>query len=230
MKTDENLLHRIEDYIFSHYVAGEQIATESELAEMFGVSRSTMREKLSVLVTLGLITRNTSGSFVSENISECLTVPFHIILNMQKSNLNTILEVRNILELNAFAIAINHITDEDIAKMKFVQWKLQNPEYHANEFVENDFEFHHIIATCTGNSILCELSSSVRRVIIESSEEQHRANADPVIRKQTCDSHNRIITALEHRDLEEGLRAMKQHLEDCNRVFGMDPTNVFITL
>ena len=52
---------------------GEKLASENELASLFGVSRITIRQALSRLAALGLVeTRLGEGSFVAEQSPGCI--------------------------------------------------------------------------------------------------------------------------------------------------------------
>lgn len=219
MKAPENILQEIEQYIFENYKAGDRIITEAEMAEKFGVGRSTIRENMSVLAALGLIIRKTTGTYVSEDITGCLTKPLKMIMQLQRSNLTSIMMLRNILEANAMVLAAENVTDAELEKLRYIHWKLLNPEYDPQQFIEDDFLFHNTIARISGNPILVEFISAIRRVLMETSEFHVSVNADPEQRKITCDGHQRIIDALEERSTEKALKAINDHFNDLIAVY-----------
>lgn len=221
MKTPDNILQEIEQYIFENYKAGDRIITEAEMAEKFNVGRSTIRENMSVLAALGLIIRKTTGTYVSEEITGCLVMPFKMIMQVQRSNLASIMMLRNILEANAMVMAAEKVTDAELEKLRYIHWKLLNPEYDPYQFIEDDFLFHNTISRISGNPILIELISAIRRVIMETSEFHVNVNADPEQRKITCDGHQRIIDALQERSTEKALKALIDHFNDLTDVYNV---------
>ena len=165
MKATDNILQKLESFICDNYGPGDRIMTEADLAARFNVGKSTIRENMSVLAALGMITRKTTGTFVTEDITGCLIEPFRMILKMQKNGLANLLDLRSILEVNCFILALDKVTEKEIERLEYLHWKMQNPIYDEEEFVECDYEFHNTIASISGNPVLLELLSSVRRSI-----------------------------------------------------------------
>ena len=219
MKAPDHILEQIEQYIFENYEAGDRIITEAELAEKFHVGRSTIRENMSVLAALGMINRKTTGTYVSEDITGGLAKPLRMIMQAQRGNLANIMVLRNILEANAVVMAAEKVTDADLEKLRYIHWKLLNPEYNSQQFIEDDALFHNTIAGISGNPILVEFISAIRQVIIEMSELRFGVNADPKQRQITCDGHQKIIDALEERNAEKALKAIGEHFDDLITVY-----------
>lgn len=83
--------------------AGDKLPTEMELMDILHVSRPVLREALSSLETLGVITRKTrGGTYFNDKIG---MQPFSVMLALATDNLPAIIEARMALELGLVTIA-----------------------------------------------------------------------------------------------------------------------------
>src|SRR5690606_27359308 len=95
---------------------GDRLPTEMELMETLGVSRPVIREALSSLETLEIITkRPRGGTFINEKIGK---TPFMVMLALSMDNLPAIVEARMVLELGLVTLAAEKITEQDLEKLK----------------------------------------------------------------------------------------------------------------
>ena len=204
----DNVLAEIENMITSGLRPGDKVPTEKELSERFGVGRSTIRESMKALVAKGLIERTTEGTFVSNDVDKCLVDPLNLLVNMEIGKVRDLLELREIVELGAIRLAAEKIDDDCIAKLKRINWQLQEPGVEPALQQERDIEFHNIIASATGNKVLMEFLNAIRRVIGEHIEDTQvtRHNID-----DACAQHQSIIRALEAHDPKLAYEAMKEY-------------------
>lgn len=216
MRQTATVLKEIKEIIYENYKMGDRLPTENELAVMFGVGRSTIRENLKVLSAMGLIERHNKGTFVTQDTRGCLIEPFNMIVNLRKDNVQYLQELREILEVNIMVLATQRIDDEDIRQLERLYWQMQNPDFTSESFLEHDIAFHNAIAQSTGNDILIELLSAVRWVILQNMKE---ASTVPHIQSLTIAEHKSIIEALKNKDIEQGLQCMKKHLKTSRKIY-----------
>ena len=98
------------------YRRGEKLPNENELSEMLGISRTTMREAIRILVAEGvLVVRRGKGTFVAEQI-DCYADSRIGIQNFTdlKVTLRDLYEARMIFEPEAAALACERASDEEI--------------------------------------------------------------------------------------------------------------------
>lgn len=110
---------RIKDNIITgRWSIGQKLPSETELSQIYGVNRSTVRAALQTLNVLGLIeTRVGEGSFVKQlNFAEYLSDISDIYLSeVQEKNL---MEYRRIIETESAILAMERATKEDIQELK----------------------------------------------------------------------------------------------------------------
>ena len=99
------------------FKAGEKLPTEKELCEMFGVSRTALREALQMLCSRGLIhVKKGSGIYVQDYSPANVVRPMqmYLELNFDRNFLKHIITVRKILEPQIAGLAAINRTQSDI--------------------------------------------------------------------------------------------------------------------
>ncbi|KKB33939.1 FadR/GntR family transcriptional regulator [Bacillus thermotolerans] len=184
--------------------AGDKLPPEMELMEELQVSRPVLREALSALETLGVITRKTrEGTFFNNKVG---SQPFSIMLALAVDNLPAIIEARMSLELGLVTMAAEKITDEQLRELRKTIDAIANSK--DNDYGEADKEFHHIIAVSANNPIVEGMIDSL--LIMHSKIDsliQYRE------RDLTVAYHEAIYAALESRDPQEAFNQMYKHLD-----------------
>ncbi len=130
--------------------AGDKLPTEMELMDILHVSRPVLREALSSLETLGVITRKTrGGTYFNDKIG---MQPFSVMLALATDNLPAIIEARMALELGLVTIAAEKINEEELQRLQKTIDDIANST--DNHYGEADKEFHRIIALSANNPSL----------------------------------------------------------------------------
>ena len=98
--------------------SGDQLPPERDLAAQFKVSRTSVREALRTLESLGLIEiRPGEGTFVREVSVESLIEPLaHVILS-QREAVGELFEARRLLEPALAGLAARRATQDDLHEM-----------------------------------------------------------------------------------------------------------------
>lgn len=187
---------------------GDKLPTEMELMEELDVSRSVLREALSSLDSLGIITRKTrEGTFFNNKIG---SHPFSVMLALAHDNLPAIIEARMALELGLVAIAAEKISEEQLAKLKETIDMIESSI--DNNYGEADKEFHQIIASSADNPIVEGMIDSLIMTIRKiNSEITYRE------RDRTLQQHIAIYEALVKRDPFEAFHQMFLHLDSVRQ-------------
>lgn len=183
--------------------SGDKLPSELELMESLGVSRPVLREALSSLETMEVITRKTrTGTFINDKIG---TRPFSVMLSLSIDNLPAIIEARMSLELGLITIAAEKITAQQLDRLE------ETIDYIANSgdnnYGEADKEFHRIIALSAENPIV---EGMVDSLIIA----HDKVNLLIQIRERelTVQHHRAIYNALVKRDPLDAFVQMYNHL------------------
>lgn len=192
---------------------GDQLPKETELAEQFGVSRNIVREALSRLRMLGMVTsKKKKGMVVAEpDLLSGLTRIMDPAL-LGADNMQDIFELRLVLEVGMTDLLFARKTKKDIAKLKDVASReAQDPACKTSQTVRSKYEieFHGILYAMTGNSTLARFQKLLLPIFnymieVESTleEEPPRGNV----------SHFDLINALENGTVAMFRKQMREHL------------------
>ena len=178
---------------------GERLNVE-ELAEKFGVSLTPVRGAIQQLATEGLIEiRPRSGTFVASLSSEEVDETF---------------KIRCALECLACEEAIEHITREQIRRLKelirsLAKKVVTDEDRKAHE--RDNSELHQIIVEASGNRKLKEmyhaLNAHIKIVRIHAAE----ANWPQRMQEEQAE-HEAMVAALEARDTATLTATMRKHI------------------
>lgn len=184
--------------------AGDKLPTEMELMNILEVSRPVLREALSSLESLGVITRKTrEGTFFNNKIS---SHPFSVMLALAHDNLQAMVEARMALELGLITIAAEKISEEELAKLKETIDFIANSE--DDNYGEADIEFHRTIALSANNPIVEGMIDSLIVTLVKINSEVKVRE-----RERTLQHHTAIYEALVNRDPFEAFHQMYLHLD-----------------
>ncbi len=139
-------------------LAGAKLPSEKELCELFGVSRTALREALRRLNARGLIEiHKGSGMYVSEiKIEDAIkSLNLYYDLSFDSNLISQIIEVRRIFEPEISRLAARNRTDEDVKILAENSLELEkgDPDNTQQE-VDIINKFHVNLAKATGNPII----------------------------------------------------------------------------
>lgn len=195
---------------------GDRLPVEKELADSLGVSRGPLREAVSALSILGIVsTRQGNGTYVTNLDATQLLAPMGFVVDLHgQGDPGHISTVRRLLEAEAARLAAAMITQEALEQARTLLDEAgrivgQAPQAHER-LIEIDIAFHRIIAAHAGNPVLAGLieafaGRTVRRRLWRS---LHEEGAD----QRTHDEHVAIWRALASRDAEGARIRMANHL------------------
>ena len=182
---------------------GDKLPPEMNLMEQFDVSRPVLREALSSLETLEIITRRPrGGTFVNDRVG---SNPFKVMLALSINNVPAIIEARMALELGLVTIAAEKISDEQLEKIKETIDSIQ--ENADSDYGRLDKEFHRLIAQSANNPVVEGMIDSL--LITHEKTDSLITYREPDI---TIEHHLAIYEALKKRDPYESFTQMYRHL------------------
>lgn len=177
---------------------GEKLPCEYELCELFGISRTALRESMKLLAAKGLIeSRPKVGTKVLTRENWHFLDPQLLgwleDLEGSEKFLNQFLGLRKAIEPEACALAALHATVEQRKQISVIFQKMTHAALNDDEslWVEQDLLFHCLIFQSTGNHFFVPfgniLTTIFRRFIDRSAEggryclEEHRAIYDAMM-------------------------------------------------
>jgi GntR family transcriptional regulator, transcriptional repressor for pyruvate dehydrogenase complex len=193
--------------------AGAPMPPERELASELRVSRASLRQALSILATMGLISIQPGrGTFVCEPRQSGAAGPpmpsWHSTTGYSPAE---VYQFRYIAESHATQLAAMRHTP---AKLQQIQENLEGFRRATREpdiasYMRIDFEFHDLIIMLSGNRILSDMHRSFAKVILAS---QHLPLTRRAILWDAVVEHERIVEALTMSDPEGAGYYMRQHV------------------
>lgn len=192
---------------------GDRLPTELELGQMFKVSRSSVREALRGLVTLGIIeTRPGRGAVVAAKAQVPTTsLPRHADLdNLDRQALLDLLEVREALETKAAMLAVERATEEDIATLRRLHKAVVSDVEAGRSYFKTNAAFHRAIAEAAHNPLLAETIAQVGGQVRTYRERLMREIT--FMPQQDVREHGAIVQAIAARRRDRAVEAVVSHL------------------
>ena len=191
---------------------GDRLPAESKLAEMFGMSRTIVREALVRLASDGITeARRGAGSYVKRRPSERLGA--HMPMDEIAATLGTY-EVRFVLEAEAARLAAYRRTPEQMDDIEAALGALRASLMSSAPAHDEDWDLHRAIAIATGNSAflasLEHLHEEVLR-IMKAGVDISRSRPPEVIQAMMME-HEMIVEAIRAQDVDGAALAMRWHL------------------
>lgn len=153
------LKERIADLITQCLSTGEKLPTERELVDKLGVSRTALREALSVFEANGMIySQQGSGRYVQmPDLSISIINTWAIVIKANPSMLLDFLEIRSILEIYSLPRAVERANVNQIRNMDMQIQRMLEKAKRGEPFVHEDREFHRTLFESTHNILLEQL-------------------------------------------------------------------------
>lgn len=191
---------------------GSLLPSERELATTFGVARSSLRQAMKVLETMGVVTQKVGdGTYLSDDGTYVLTVPMDFLFLLDDISLEDLMELRLMLEPALAAKAAERATVEDIEILKQSMRDMQEKGISAEEIVAADLLFHRTIFRATGNALGSRLFHTIHSALFK----MIASTAQSVHVEHTVRFHRPILDAIERRNSKGAAAYMTNHLEDA---------------
>jgi GntR family transcriptional repressor for pyruvate dehydrogenase complex len=190
---------------------GDRLPPERELAELVGVSRSSLRPALKVLENLGIISQRVgSGTRLNPAAASILAEPLQFLILLDGITFQELMEARLIVEPELAARAAERATAEDQEALKRAISRMEECADNPDEFVACDLEFHQAVYRAAGNRVCTMLFT----VVHQSLEELVRFTSLLVEPEHTIRFHRRILAAIRRGKPDAAREQMREHLED----------------
>ncbi|WP_314388351.1 FCD domain-containing protein [Pseudomonas brenneri] len=192
---------------------GDALPSQRDLALQLGVSRASLREALSSLSALGVVSvQPGKGVFVQappEADMGAVAWPF----TAQASPLD-IFQLRYALEGFAAGLAAMTLTTEELDELEdnvqAMRRELKTGDFEAAARL--DFSFHQRILLASGNQAMVSILSASAEVFLES---QKLPFIRPERAMETWQEHRKILRALARRSSAAAHKSMQEHVRNA---------------
>jgi GntR family transcriptional repressor for pyruvate dehydrogenase complex len=195
---------------------GDRLPPERQLAERFGVSRTSVRDALRALEVVGLVVaRQGEGNVVADVSPEVLVAPIATLLFRKRKLVAELLEFRRMFEPALAACAARRATASDIAHLEGILDRQREKALRGLSTVQEDSELHYAIAVAARNSVVRGLLDVVMELLRETRTRSLQVEGRL---ERSLAGHWRVIDAIKARDPDAAEAALRQHLEEIESI------------
>ena len=201
--------------------AGDDMPSERELMERYGVGRPAIREAMQSLAGKGLVEisqgeRAKVLRITAESIFRQVDLPAKLMLSGSSDSLEHLKSARIFFERGMIREAAAKATPAQIGELRALLDKQKQSLGDADAFIEADMEFHQYIAQISGNPIFAAVSGAMlgwlksyhTEMLIWTGRENF-----------TLAEHEDIIRTIEKGDADLAEKAMIKHLERSRALY-----------
>jgi DNA-binding GntR family transcriptional regulator len=172
-----------------------------ELARQIGVSQTPIREALSRLEAVGLVTKRHFAGYCSAP-------------QITRQQLDELYELRLLLEPYAARCAATRMSDAELARVAELAHSMQpgGTRTSYGRFADQDSDLHDLIALGSGNHLIREALSRLHTHL-----HIFRLRFHSEVTTEAHVEHERLVAALTARKAEEAEAAMRLHIEKSYR-------------
>lgn len=212
-KVYEEIVAKIKDMVEKgRFKSGDQLPVERELAEVFRVSRSSVREALRSLESQGFIeSRQGDGTYIARQPVESLVRPLASVILTEKDDQMELFEMRRMIEPDLAYLAAERATEEEIAMMEKVLTLQQEQIDRGDYETDVDRNFHYIMARAARNKALLRITDNIIDLLAESRDQYLQVEGRP---QKSILRHREVLEAIRARDPERAEKCMLEHLVD----------------
>lgn len=196
----EQVVEQIKESIEKEkFLPGDRLPSEREMSEQLSISRSVIREAMSILQTSNIIdVRPGSGVFLKKNTKEQLLNKMNKVLIPGNLNLIALLEVRQGLEAQSAYLAAMRATETDIQEIHSALINLETAVADQKIAAIEDLDFHLAIGKASKNKVLIDLLNLISDSFLETLEET----------RSKLMEHNKVNVFInEHREIYNAIVA-----------------------
>lgn len=206
----------VKSIVTETYPAGTALPPEGMLGDMYGVSRTVIREATMALTEKGLVvSQQGRGTIVREASGWDMLDPLILSALFQRedglSYLDNLSEIRSLLEGAMTRKAAERRTPEQLEELGAQMDKLHSLIPHPAAYVHEDVAFHDIIMRISGDRLSKAVIDGLQSEALRNHGYSGRLNVEHI--QATHTAHEMIFDAIARGDGDAACSAMRDHIE-----------------
>lgn len=195
---------------------GDLLPPERDLAQKFGVGRSSIRDAIRTLEVMGILEPlQGHGTVVREVSADALVVPLASVLMRKREMIAELVDVRRMIEPALAARAALNASEEELAHLADILARQERKMRRGESTIDEDSEFHYAIALAARNSVVLKVVDLLMDLLRES---RTRSLQVPGRLERSVAGHRRILRALRRRDPNAAEAAVRKHLKEIEEI------------
>ncbi|MFV8829577.1 FadR/GntR family transcriptional regulator [Alkalihalobacterium sp. APHAB7] len=209
----------IQDVEEGKYESSKKLPSQKDLAEYYQVSLIVLREALSKLSAIGLVSfHQGKGTYLNKEGRSSTSSDFSSLIFHDVQNLRSIIEARQLIEKETSYLAAKRRTSEDLMEIEKAINGMRENFDQMEMFAKWDLEFHIAVAKASKNPVM----QRVITLMIESYRKQvHKFFSIPDVVERVFREHELIYEHIRDGKAKEASRVMYSHFELPERVFSL---------
>jgi GntR family transcriptional regulator, transcriptional repressor for pyruvate dehydrogenase complex len=188
---------------------GDRLLPERELIREFDVSRPSLREALSSLITMGFLEIKGKRTFIKSVASESMQNPLSLLIKADTQKIFDLIEVRKAIEAWGAFLAAQRATEEDIKQLANILEEMKKAFEQGRSWEKQDADFHLGLAQATHNTIQTHIMSTIYDLLRESMAKVFKDRSKV---KKLLDHHYRIFSAIKNHSPDKAREKTLEHL------------------
>lgn len=206
----QRVAQELKNYIIDNQLkAGDKLPTERNFSNMFGVSRSVVREALSYLENTDVISvRQGQGTFLNESNIETLLTNFFFLWRINSGSIKEIQGLRVIFECSAIDDIIRHQKENDLDQLKKVVEDSKQAQTEG-EYKQADIAFHRQLLHTANNELFTQMTHMITTYFFEVID----IHLTPYEYQLANNEHEHIVTAISNGQSERAKALLTGHIK-----------------
>ena len=218
-KVSDKIVSQLIDLITEgRLLPGEKLPSERRLTELFGVGRSSLREALNTLETLGFIEiKKRKGNYVKNMDAAVPLSPLKKIMEVDQKRIVDLYEVRRSIEQSSAREAAEKRTEEDLEEIHLALKAFKETSDKSFTW-ENEIAFHLAIARASHNFLRAHALKAIfdfAREFLEPVLNGFISSEERIV--TVWEQHEGIYQAIKDQDPEKARLFMRDHLFGTNQ-------------
>ncbi|MFA7183466.1 MAG: FadR/GntR family transcriptional regulator [Victivallales bacterium] len=193
--------------------AGDKLPAERDMAELFQVSRTSVREAVRALEILGLVEcRQGDGNFIRKEFDTGFFEPLSIMFKLHNGNALELFKVRKMLEIEAVSLAVERVNDAQRKELKSILEQL-TAAGNEEEKVKLDAEFHFKIIEISDNYLLKCFYNAVSTLMKSFISDARKIFLKAEKSRKLSTLHRDILEAIISGDKTRAVNSLSKHFD-----------------
>jgi GntR family transcriptional regulator, transcriptional repressor for pyruvate dehydrogenase complex len=197
--------------------ADSRLPAERELAQQFGVSRTTVREALRHLQAQGLLATKGRTSPMLPAHPDAALARFREALGhvakLRNVSLHELLELRLAIETAALVRAAQAPVAKHLLDARAALDAMASGDVTQEAFYEADIAFHAALVAASGNEALRLVMLAVKDTIRLYLQETMQGRSFAKVRPKVMEEHRKLLSAIEKGNVKVVTELLRTHLE-----------------
>ncbi len=192
------------------FFPGSKLPSERELARLFRVNRSSLRQAIKVMQLLGVVSQRVGdGTYLNSDATNILREPIEFMILLGDIADEELAEARLIVEPELALRAAKRATNEDLAALRQAVRFMQRSASVATR-LDADLAFHEAIFKASGNRVCRLIFTMIQRALLMSmAKVVNQTGVDRPLK-----FHESIYEAISSRKPLEARQTMADHILD----------------